>query len=59
MSEKEMTTHVHVIDGKVVVTFPSPVSYLNMTPAMARGFATLIMDCANQLEKPPAGTKPW
>lgn len=49
----DITVHVRAIEGKVVMTFPEPVTHLSMTPDQARKMIALIQDCAGTIHEPP------
>lgn len=65
MSDGSITAHIQPIEGKVVITFPTSVTYLSMPPDQAEAFANIVLGAARaaRAERPmeqvaPPGTKP-
>lgn len=53
MDEKETDTTVRPIAGKVLITFPEPILYLNISPVTAREFAAMLLACASAAASQP------
>jgi hypothetical protein len=52
-----MRTHFNVIDGAVVLTFDSEITWLKMTPEEALAFAKALNDCAQRAKSTPLTQK--
>lgn len=52
-----MNVHVNPVEGQVLVTFPTAVSWFKLSPEQARGLAQALTQVADAAEKPPEAPK--